>query len=48
MSEQPKREKREVPISSPYCSNPNCLYCKELREMQEQMGKKNEKRGGAA
>jgi len=48
MSEQPKRENREVAISSPYCSDPDCLYCKELREMQEPMTKKNEKRGGAA
>src|SRR6266404_4643688 len=31
MSEQPKRENREVAISSPYCSDPDCLYCKELR-----------------
>jgi len=48
MPEQPQRKPREVPISSPFCSDPDCAYCKELREMQEEVRRKNEKTGGAA
>ena len=33
MSEQSK----DVPISAPYCSDPTCAYCKELREAEEEL-----------
>jgi hypothetical protein len=33
MSEQPKN----VPVSGPYCSDPTCVYCKELREGEEEL-----------
>jgi hypothetical protein len=31
----PQRHKQPEPQGSPYCSDPNCQSCKELREMQE-------------
>jgi hypothetical protein len=30
---------QEVTHELPYCSGPNCGYCKQLREMQEQVSK---------
>jgi len=34
MSEALKRDPR---VGSPYCSDPNCVYCKELREFEEEL-----------
>jgi len=48
MPEQSKPEKLEVPVSSPYCSDPNCPYCKELREQQDEIRRKDEQGGGSA
>jgi len=48
MSEQSKRENREMPVSSPFCSDPECPDCKELRELQEEMRRKSEQGSGAA
>lgn len=31
----------DVPIASPYCSDPACLYCKELREIADELRKKS-------
>ena len=28
-----------LPVASPYCSDPNCVYCKELRETQEEVNR---------
>jgi hypothetical protein len=32
---------RPTELGSPYCSDPNCIYCKNLREAQEQLKKSN-------
>jgi hypothetical protein len=29
-------------LGSPFCSDPNCVYCAELRKMFEQMRKQNQ------
>ena len=41
MSDRKNRENRKTPIGSPYCSDPNCLYCKELQEVSEEVRKSN-------
>ena len=33
--------KRDMPVGSPYCSDPNCVYCKELRELEEELRRKS-------
>lgn len=48
MPANPKPENHAVPVSSPYCSDPNCAYCKELREVQAEIRTKNEQGGGSA
>jgi len=40
MSSQPVHHQSAKP-GSPYCSDPNCEYCKKLREAQEQIKKAN-------
>ena len=38
VADQPMSESlhdEPIPHSSPYCYDPNCKYCKELREVQE-------------
>jgi hypothetical protein len=27
---------KDLPLAGPYCSDPNCEYCKELRQLFEQ------------
>ena len=39
--QQPKTP-AELPVSSPFCADPNCPYCKQLRELQEEIRKKND------
>jgi hypothetical protein len=29
-----------VTYEAPYCSDPECLYCRQLREMQEQVSRR--------
>jgi hypothetical protein len=43
MASQPiPQPHRQTPLpGSPYCSDPDCEYCKELRKMQEQIRKDN-------
>jgi hypothetical protein len=31
---------QEVTNELPYCSDPDCAYCKQLREMQEQVSRR--------
>ena len=31
-----------IPLGSPYCSDPNCVYCKDLREFTEELRRSNE------
>jgi hypothetical protein len=38
VAENPK--KYEMPVGSPYCSDPNCRYCKELRAFEEELRRK--------
>jgi hypothetical protein len=33
-------KKHEMPVGSPYCSDPNCEYCKNLREFSEELRQK--------
>jgi hypothetical protein len=37
-----KSDMRELPVGSPYCSDPNCAYCKELREFGEEQRRKKQ------
>jgi len=37
MSSQATPSPREAEADSPYCSDPNCEYCKDLRAAQEQL-----------
>jgi hypothetical protein len=37
MASQPISHPETQKGSSPYCSDPNCEYCKKLREMEEQI-----------
>lgn len=30
---------RRLAVAGPYCSDPNCVYCKDLRETQEEVSK---------
>ena len=48
MRERPNPDDRE-PLAPPYCSDPNCAYCKELREIAEELRRKYqvEVQGGA-
>ena len=47
MPEKSKPENHEVRLGSPFCSDPNCAYCKELRKVHEEISRKKEKeRGG--
>jgi glutaredoxin len=32
----------EMPVGSPYCSDPSCPYCKELREIAEELRRKQQ------
>jgi hypothetical protein len=41
MASQPVPHQQAKP-GSPYCSDPNCEYCKNLREMEERISKANE------
>ena len=41
MRERPNPDDRE-PLAPPYCSDPNCAYCKELREIGEELRRKNQ------
>ena len=29
--------RHDIAVGSPYCSDPNCAYCKELREAEEKL-----------
>lgn len=40
MASQPVPQ-HKTEAGSPYCSDPNCPYCKDLRKMFEQMRKDN-------
>jgi len=36
MATQPiSSEYKQAPLASPYCSDPNCKSCKELRDVQD-------------
>lgn len=37
MNEQIKSQSRQVEAVSPNCADPNCLSCKQLREMHERI-----------
>jgi hypothetical protein len=38
MSAQPAIDPHRKPeVASPYCSDPNCGYCRQLRDMHEQV-----------
>jgi hypothetical protein len=39
----PKPDNHEIRLGSPFCSDPNCAYCKELRDLQEELRRKKEK-----
>jgi 3-methyladenine DNA glycosylase AlkC len=41
MSDQTNSENPKIPVGSPYCSDPNCPYCKELQEVTEEVRKSN-------
>jgi hypothetical protein len=42
MASQPVTEPEHKPqAGSPFCSDPKCLYCTDLRKMQEQIRKDN-------
>jgi hypothetical protein len=41
MASQPVADQPEKP-GSPYCSDPNCEYCKNLREAEERLSKVHE------
>ena len=43
MPEKEKPENHEVRLGSPFCSDPNCPYCKELRDVQDELRRKKEK-----
>jgi len=43
MPEKSKPENSELPVSPPFCSDPNCPYCKELREIEEELNWQNGK-----
>ena len=32
----------EKPVGSPYCSEPNCRYCEELRKLAEELRRKQQ------
>ena len=34
-----------MPVGSPYCSDPNCVYCKELHELEEEIRRKSRLEG---
>ena len=34
--------KRDMPVGSPYCSDPDCVYCKDLRELEEELRRKRQ------
>jgi len=49
MPEKSKPDNHEVRLGSPFCSDPNCPYCKELRELHEEIKRtKEHERGGDA
>jgi hypothetical protein len=31
------KQSKDVPISAPYCSDPTCAYCKDLRGAEEEL-----------
>src|SRR5690242_2165265 len=37
MSAQSTDDSRQGGLASPYCADPNCVYCKELREIAAEM-----------
>ena len=39
MASQPHSDMYPNSLGSPYCSDPNCKYCKELRDAQNQLAK---------
>jgi len=39
MTANPTPEGHVLSLGSPYCSDPNCEYCKELRKAEEQLSK---------
>lgn len=43
MPEKTKPEDHEARLGSPFCADPMCPYCKELRELHEEISKKNER-----
>ena len=42
MASQPHSDVYSDSLGSPYCSDPNCKYCKELRDAQNRLAGKGE------
>jgi 3-methyladenine DNA glycosylase AlkC len=46
-SKPQKPENHEIRVGSPFCSDPNCPYCQELRQLHEELRRKKAKDGAA-